>query len=698
MNRDLRRALDDEPMRPFQWLAVAVCIVLNLIDGFDVLVMAFTASSVAAEWNLGGAEIGLLLSAGLFGMAAGSLFIAPWADRWGRRPLILACLALSGLGMLASALSQAAWQLALLRGLTGLGIGGILASSNVIASEYASRRWRGLAVSLQSTGYALGATLGGLLAVWLIGAWGWRSVFVFGAGLTLAVIPLVCLCLPESLDFLLARRPPRALQRVNALARRLGRAALAELPSPPGGGAEHGSRLARLLCVAQRRTTLLLWALFFLVMFGFYFIMSWTPKLLVAAGLSTAQGITGGTLLSIGGIFGAALLGGLAARFRLERVLALFMLLTAALLALFSLSAGLPGAALPLGLLIGLCANACVAGLYALAPSLYDASVRATGVGWGIGVGRGGDPLAAGGRAPARRRLAAAVPLWGVRGGVRRRGRRVAAARCAASRALADAGRRCVRAAGVSALGGDDRLGDGGAEPVQRRRAFAALVPVQGDVERRQGEGQFEHAHAAFGDEAIGDLRRQDGQQLGTGNDLRQHREVRHPQADAALHLHGLEHVLGDAVAGGTGHHDVPLGQVLLQAQAVADPRVAVAEQAHVALVQDPLAARAGHRLAANRRVDLGAAQPGADLVHLQRQHFHFGERRVAGQAFEDQREETHFAEIGEGDAETSLGGRRIEVANALYRALDARQRLAEGAVELLGDEGRLDAVAGAGG
>ena len=183
MNRDLRRALDDEPMRPFQWLAVAVCIVLNLIDGFDVLVMAFTASSVAAEWNLGGAEIGLLLSAGLFGMAAGSLFIAPWADRWGRRPLILACLALSGLGMLASALSQAAWQRALLRGLTGLGIGGILASSNVIASEYASRRWRGLAVSLQSTGYALGATLGGLLAVWLIGAWGWRSVFVFGAGL-----------------------------------------------------------------------------------------------------------------------------------------------------------------------------------------------------------------------------------------------------------------------------------------------------------------------------------------------------------------------------------------------------------------------------------------------------------------------------------------------------------------------------------
>jgi len=210
MNRDLKQRLDQGPMGSFQCLAIGICIVLNMIDGFDVLVMAFTAASVSAEWQLNGAQIGLLLSAGLFGMAAGSLFIAPWADRLGRRPLILGCLLLSGVGMLLSATSQSPLQLALLRGLTGLGIGGILASSNVIAAEYASRRWRGLAVSLQSTGYALGATLGGLLAVWLLSHWGWRSVFVFGGIVTLLVIPLVLLWLPESLDFLLARRPATA--------------------------------------------------------------------------------------------------------------------------------------------------------------------------------------------------------------------------------------------------------------------------------------------------------------------------------------------------------------------------------------------------------------------------------------------------------------------------------------------------------
>ncbi|WDH25547.1 MFS transporter [Pseudomonas chlororaphis] len=388
MTLDLKSRVDSGPMSSFQCLAIGICMVLNMIDGFDVLVMAFTAASVSAEWGLNGAQVGLLLSAGLFGMAAGSLFIAPWADRFGRRPLILFCLALSGLGMLLSALSQTPLQLALLRGLTGLGIGGILASSNVIASEYSSKRWRGLAVSLQSTGYALGATLGGLLAVWLLSHWGWRSVFLFGGAVTWLVIPLVLLWLPESLDFLLARRPGNALVRINRLARRLEQPELEQLPPevPRQAGAPSG--FGQLLAPAMRRTTLLIWLLFFLVMFGFYFVMSWTPKLLVAAGLSAQQGITGGVLLSVGGIFGAALIGGLASRWPLGRVLALFMLITAGLLVLFVGSASSITAALGLGLLIGLFANGCVAGLYALSPVVYDASVRATGVGWGIGIGR----------------------------------------------------------------------------------------------------------------------------------------------------------------------------------------------------------------------------------------------------------------------------------------------------------------------
>ncbi|MDR7304292.1 MFS transporter [Haloactinomyces albus] len=391
MKHPLSVALDEGPMKRFQWSAVAICILLNMLDGFDVLVMAFTANAVSQEFALSGALLGVLLSAGLFGMAGGSLFIAPWADRFGRRPVIMACLVVASLGMLLSAASQSPTQLALLRVITGLGIGGILACSNVIASEYASKRWRALAVSLNSTGYALGATLGGTIAVVLLGSFGWRSVFLFGGIATAAALVLVFFWLPESLDFLVTRQPSRALQRINALARRLGQAPLDRLPerssSAPSGT---GANVRALFTPRLRRPTLLLWVAFFCVMFGFYFVTSWTPKLLIEAGLSQTQGVTGGMLLNLGGIFGAAAVGALAARFLLRNVMISYLVATAVLLAVFIASTSSLALAFVLGALIGLLVNGCVAGLYAVAPSLYDASVRTTGVGFAIGIGRAG--------------------------------------------------------------------------------------------------------------------------------------------------------------------------------------------------------------------------------------------------------------------------------------------------------------------
>lgn len=400
MSADLRASVDQRPMTRFQWSVIALCMVLNMIDGFDVLVMAFTASAVSAHWQLSGAQLGFLLSAGLFGMAGGSLLIAPWADRLGRRPLILACLALSGVGMLGSAFSQSATQLAALRVLTGLGVGGILACSNVIASEYASQRWRSLAVTLQSTGYALGASIGGSIAVWLLGRHDWRAVFLFGGCVTLGVLVLAWWRLPESMDFLLARRPAGALQRLNALVGRLGLPALAALPpaAPASAGPARRGPL-QLFAPGLRRPTLLVWLSFFAVMFGFYFVMSWTPKLLAASGLTPEQGVTGGVLLSLGGILGATLLGLLAARYPVHRALAGFMLATAVLLCFIVSNPGSLLLSYALAFLIGVFVNGCVAGLYAIAPMVYGGEVRVTGVGWGIGIGRIGaivSPMVAG--------------------------------------------------------------------------------------------------------------------------------------------------------------------------------------------------------------------------------------------------------------------------------------------------------------
>lgn len=432
MDKSIGQQMDEKPMVGFQWAVISLCFLINMLDGFDVLVMAFTAASVSSEWALTGTRLGYLLSAGLIGMAAGSLFIAPWADRFGRRPLILVCVAVAGVGMVSSSHASSPEMLAALRLLTGLGIGGVLASSYVIAGEYASKKWRGLAISLQSTAYALGATIGGLIAAQIIPTMGWRAVFLYGGIVTLMTLPLLLLWLPESLVFLASRQPKGALNKLNRLLERVRLEPIMQLPPvQPSSREPLRVAFAQLFSPALLRSTLLIWVAFFLVMFGFYFVMSWTPRLLVSAGLSNQQGITGGVLLNVGGIVGTAVVGLLAARYELSRVLIGYMVLNSVLLAMFVQFTSSLNLAFGLALAIGVFVNGCVAGLYALTPTLYNASQRVTGLGWAIGIGRSGailSPLVAGQLidahwAPSQLYvlfagafLLAALAIWGLKG------------------------------------------------------------------------------------------------------------------------------------------------------------------------------------------------------------------------------------------------------------------------------------------
>jgi benzoate transport len=393
MTDRIHETIDTGPMSRFQVVAVLICITLNMLDGFDVLVMAFTASDVAKEWSLSGAEVGILLSAGLFGMAAGSMFLAPFADRFGRRALILMCLILITVGMLLSSAATGPKMLGALRVLTGIGIGGMLASLNVITGEYSSNRWRSAAISMQATGYPIGATIGGIIAAWLIVRFGWRSVFLFGGVVSALMIPVVLSRLPESLDFLLARRPQGALDKLNHLLRKMQRETVTELPRIEDVAAPH-ARLVDLFRGGWAGSTLLIWTSFFMVMLGFYFVLSWTPRLLVAAGMSTQQGITGGVLLNIGGIIGGSVFAWLSMKGSLKGLASLSMLLTVIALVAYGYFAGTLGFAFVLALLSGIFIFASMVSLYAITPVLYPAAVRTTGMGWAIGIGRLGAILA----------------------------------------------------------------------------------------------------------------------------------------------------------------------------------------------------------------------------------------------------------------------------------------------------------------
>lgn len=388
---ELRDKINHSKMSPYQWLIVGLCLVLNALDGFDVLAMAFTATSVSNDFNLSGTELGFLLSAGLVGMAVGSLVLAPFADVLGRRPVILISVALAAAGMFLSAIAHSAPELGAYRFITGLGVGGILACANVIASEYSSDRWRGLSIGIYTAGYGIGGTLGGTAAVYLQDHYGWRSVFVSGGVASLAILLLLVALLPESVDFLLSRRPRAAQQKLNQIARRLGYPAvgpLSERTATEAAARDSGRKVADLLTAKHRRTTLLVWLAFFATMFGFYFVNSWTPRLLVESGMTEQQSVVGGLMLTLGGTFGSILYGLTATKWNNRSVFVVFAVVSAVVMMVFISTAGVLALAFTFGILVGLFINGCIAGLYTITPSVYATEIRGTGVGWAIGIGR----------------------------------------------------------------------------------------------------------------------------------------------------------------------------------------------------------------------------------------------------------------------------------------------------------------------
>jgi benzoate transport len=386
---DIRALISHGPICPLQFVVLAVCVGLNMLDGFDVLVMSFTASGVSAEWKLTGSELGLLLSAGLMGMAAGSLFLAPRADRIGRRAIILLCVIIVSTGMLLSGFCRSVVQLAVLRVITGIGIGGILASATVMVSEFSSMRWRSTASCLYTSGYSIGASAGGAIAALFIAHYGWRSAFLFGALASATMLPLVYWGLPESVDFLVTRRPVNALSRLNLLLSRMRHATLSTLPTATQHDqAPKGAAVIRLLSTPLARPTTLIWIAFFFVMAGYYFVYSWTPRLLTVSGLTAAQGITGGVLLSVGGIVGTIVFAFIAATTEIRRLTCLALMVATVLMALFALTLTNLQLAMILGVLLGGVTTGAMAGFYALTPTLYQPDMRTTGMGSAIGIGR----------------------------------------------------------------------------------------------------------------------------------------------------------------------------------------------------------------------------------------------------------------------------------------------------------------------
>lgn len=182
---------------------VGLCLLVIVLDGFDMLVIALTAPAIAADWGLSAQRLGPLFAAGILGMIGGSVLIAPLGDRLGRVRVLMLCCGLFGLFAALTTLASGYWSLLGLRLLTGLGLGGAVPNATALIAEHASPRRRPLLVSIGLVGFALGGMLCAALTVPLLPRFGWRSLYLVGGVLPLLLIPVLW-------RFCRKRRPPPA--------------------------------------------------------------------------------------------------------------------------------------------------------------------------------------------------------------------------------------------------------------------------------------------------------------------------------------------------------------------------------------------------------------------------------------------------------------------------------------------------------
>jgi benzoate transport len=391
-NKNPKSIIDHGAMSVGQWLAVLVTVGLNAMDGFDVLSISFAAPGVAKDWGVDKATLGWVLSMELVGMALGSVLLGGVADKIGRRPTILGCLFAMTLGMFGASLADGVPTLLVWRLLTGLGIGGMLASINATAAELSSQRWRSLAVALMVIGYPLGGVIGGMVVQKLLAGGTWHEVFIFGGAVTAAFIPIVWLLVPESVDFLDRQRKPGALQAINRILTRFGHESMAVLTLETQESSQRS--VMDIFKPGLIVATLLVTFGYFAHITSFYFIIKWVPKLVVDLGFQprAAAGVL--TWANVGGAVGVAIFGLIATRVSLKALTLATLIGSSAMVAWFGRGSPNLAALASTVAVAGFFINSAIAGYYLLFAQVFPTHVRATGTGFAIGVGRGGAVLA----------------------------------------------------------------------------------------------------------------------------------------------------------------------------------------------------------------------------------------------------------------------------------------------------------------
>jgi AAHS family 4-hydroxybenzoate transporter-like MFS transporter len=395
---ELREFLNAHKVSGYQYFVFFLCFLILLLDGYDTVVVGFIAPALRQAWALHSGDLALMFGMGLAGLAFGSFFSGPVADRFGRKVVIVGSVALFGVVSLVSAWSTSIAMLTLLRFVAGLGLGGAMPNTYTLAAEFCPDRWRSTLVAPIGCGIGAGGALAGVLAAHMIVPYGWPSLLIVGGVLPLLLLPVLAWMLPESIRYRVTsgKRDNKLLKTMQAIAPEQDfagkRFVLDEVAGvTPGARPTHGSvagSVQKLFAPNLLGGTIYLWITAFACLLVVYFLGNWLPTLINNTGipigrasLMTAMYLTGNTL-------GAIVLGCFMDRCNPQYVLAIAFVLAGVAMASFGYLIGAPLLSLLALFFTGVGSGGTMTCTNILAAGFYPTQSRATGVSWTLAIGR----------------------------------------------------------------------------------------------------------------------------------------------------------------------------------------------------------------------------------------------------------------------------------------------------------------------
>lgn len=381
---DLETIVDVNPMGRLQVVVITFCALAAMLDGFDTQSIAFVAPELVTAWKVEPAAFGPVFGIGLFGGMIGAIAFGAMGDRFGRKPMLVLSILVFSACSLITPLAGSMTELAIMRLVTGFGLGGAIPNFIALTAEYTPKRLRITLVSLMFCGFPLGAALGGVASAKLIAAFGWKSVFIAGGVLPLLILPLLIVYVPESVRFLAVKDRRDAvlsiLRRMNVTDAWNGQVA--------SGPIDHGASVSSLFRQGRGLGTALLWATFFLSLLLTYFLLNWIPLIVRSSELGIENAILAVAMLNFGALIGCLTLGWLADRLGQAMIIAWAFAFGAVAIALIGHMSGSRASLFTTTFLAGFFSIGAQMCTVALCAGFYETFLRTTGIGWSMAVGR----------------------------------------------------------------------------------------------------------------------------------------------------------------------------------------------------------------------------------------------------------------------------------------------------------------------